>query len=63
MDTRQPFTIGAPVKVRYSSDPELPRDQWPKESGVGLFPHQQETAVALDDGRLVFVDPDDVEPA
>ncbi|MCC8929140.1 hypothetical protein C5142_17655 [Rhodococcus sp. BGS-1C] len=76
MDTRQPFTIGAPVKVRYSSDPELPRDQWPKESGVvkedfgdqaavtdRTWARAHRYAVALDDGRLVFVDPDDVEPA
>lgn len=77
MDTQQPLAVGAHVKVRYSSDAELSREQWPKESGVVKedFGDQQATvsdrdwalarryAVALDDGRLVFVDPEDIEPA
>lgn len=77
MDTQKPFTVGAQVKVRYSSDQELPRDQWPKESGVikedfgdqvaeaggRTWALAHRYAVALDDGRLVFVDPVDVEAA
>ncbi|MGA9873116.1 MAG: hypothetical protein WBQ44_18485 [Rhodococcus sp. (in: high G+C Gram-positive bacteria)] len=77
MDTKQPFAVGARVKVRYSTDTELARDQWPKESGViredfgdqsavvtdRTWAAARRYAVALDDGRLVFVDPDDVEQA
>nr|WP_245819529.1 hypothetical protein [Rhodococcus yunnanensis] len=77
MDTQQPFTVGARVKVRYSSDPELAREQWPKHSGVVKEDFGDQTtavterswalahryAVALDDGRLVFIDPADIEPA
>lgn len=77
METQEPFTVGAHVKVRYSSDPALPRDQWSKESGVikedfgeqitvatdrsWALAHRY--AVALDDGRLVFVDPENLEQA
>lgn len=77
MDTQKPFTVGAQVKVRYSSDSELPRDQWHKESGViredfgdqiasvteRTWALAHRYAVALDDGRLVFVDPEDIEAA
>ena len=76
MDTQQPFAVGARVKVRYSSDADLARDQWPKESGVVKEDFGEQTtsvdrtwavahryAVALDDGRLVFVDPADIEAA
>ncbi|SNS53484.1 hypothetical protein [Rhodococcoides kyotonense] len=77
MDTQKPFAVGAHVKVRYSSGSELPRDQWPKESGViredfgdqsgfatdRTWAVAHRYAVALDDGRLVFADPDDIEPA
>jgi hypothetical protein len=77
MDTQQPFAVGARVKVRYSTDTKLPRDQRPKESGVvkedfgdvsgvadvRTWAVAHRYAVALDDGRLVFVDPDDIEPA
>lgn len=77
MDTQQPIAVGSRVKVQYSSDKELPRDEWPKESGVVKEDFGDQTgsvtdrswalaqryAVALDDGRLVFVDPDAVEPA
>ncbi|OZC46716.1 hypothetical protein CH289_11305 [Rhodococcus sp. RS1C4] len=74
MDTQKPLAVGAHVKVRYSSDSSLPRDQWPKESGVVKEDFGEQTAsvdrtwarahryaVALDDGRLVFVDPEDIE--
>lgn len=77
MDTQQqPFTVGARVKVRYSSDTDLDREQWPKESGIVKEDFGEQTAsvdrtwalahryaVALDDGRLVFVDPADIEAA
>ncbi len=77
MDTQKPIEVGAHVKVRYSSDKGLPRDEWPTESGVIKEDFGDQTgsvtdrdwalaqryAVALDDGRLVFVDPDAVEPA
>lgn len=76
MDTQQPFVIGARVKVRYSSDSELARDQWPKESGVvkedfgeqlgsvdRTWAVSRRYAVALDNGRLVFADPQDIESA
>lgn len=75
MDTQKPFAVGATVKVRYSSDQSIPRDQWSKESGVikedfgeqmadvsgRTWALAHRYAVALDDGRLVFVDPDDIE--
>ncbi|RRQ27853.1 hypothetical protein DK926_10760 [Rhodococcus sp. Eu-32] len=77
MDTQQPFAVGSRVKVRYSADSKAPRDQRPMESGVvkedfgdlsavaGLrtWAVAHRYAVALDDGRLVFVDPDDIEQA
>ncbi|MGB7236452.1 MAG: hypothetical protein WBD41_10760 [Rhodococcus sp. (in: high G+C Gram-positive bacteria)] len=77
METQKPFTIGAHVKVRYSSDPTLPRDKWSKESGVikedfgeqitaatgRSWAQAHRFAVALDDGRLVFVDPENLEQA
>lgn len=77
MDTQKPFAVGTTVKVRYSSDQALPRDQWPKESGVikedfgdqvaeasgRTWALAHRYAVALDDGRLVFVDPEDIEAA
>lgn len=75
MDTKQPISIGAQVKVRYSTDEDLPREKWPQETGVVKedFGDQASSeidrtwapahryAVALDDGRLVFVDPEDIE--
>ena len=77
MDTQQPVEVGKHVTVRYSSDKELPRDQWPTESGVIKEDFGDQTgsvtdrdwalaqryAVALDDGRLVFVDADAIESA
>lgn len=77
METDREFTVGAHVKVRYSTDADLPRDQWPKESGVVMDDFGEQAgdatsrtwavahrwAVALDSGRLVFVDSDDMENA
>lgn len=75
MDTQKPITVGTHVKVRYSTDASLPRDQWPRESGVvkedfgdqvgaatdRTWAVAHRYAVALDDGRLVFVDPENIE--
>ncbi|MDJ0395365.1 hypothetical protein QMK17_18745 [Rhodococcus sp. G-MC3] len=76
MDTQQPFAVGSHVKVRFSSNAELAREQWPKESGVikedfgdqvgsvdRTWAVSRRYAVALDDGRLVFADPQDIEQA
>lgn len=77
METDQEFTVGAHVKVRYSADADLPKQKWPKESGVVMDDFGEQStdtttrtwavahrwAVALDSGRLVFVDSADMEIA
>lgn len=75
METDHKLEVGAHVKVRYSSDTDQPKKDWPLEAGVLVedFGEQTEVAstrdwavarrwaVALDSGRLVFADTEDLQ--